>query len=131
MIERLIHSLQALAAPAHVQLVRFPNFLENADELARDYADALRLVADCPQLRLESAQRDALDRLDDHLDRMIAANAGRWTEDAVRSGPAWDTARGLARDALATLGAPDDRPPLGDTVYVRGRAGCPEPDDEV
>src|SRR5215212_10645109 len=123
MIERLIHSLQALAAPADVQLARFPDFAAKADELALDYADALRLAADCPQLRLEPGQRRALDRLDGYLDRMSgAANAGLWTEGAVRSSPEWVEVRALARDALAALGAPDDLPPPGDAVYVRGRA---------
>ena len=88
MIERLVHSLQALAAPADVQLARFPDFVVKADELAHDFADALLLAADCPQLQLEAGQRHALERLDARLARMSgSANARRWTDEAVRSGP--------------------------------------------
>ena len=122
MIERLIHSLQALAAPADVQLARFPDFAAKADELALDYADALRLAADCPQVLLEPGQRHALDRLDGYLDRMSgAANAALWTEGAVRSSPEWEEVRALARAGLAALGAADDLPPPGGAVYARGR----------
>ena len=122
MIERLVHSLQALAAPAAVQLARFPDFAVRADELALDYADAVLLAADCPQLRLERAQRRALDQLDEHLKRMGAvAGAGPWTEDAVRTSPEWEAVRKLARDALAALGAPVDLTPPGDAAPARGR----------
>lgn len=128
MIERLVHSLQALAAPADVQLARFPSFVAKADELALDFADALLVANDCPQLRLTAAQRDALARLDQHLDGMSgAANAQLWTEHAVRSRPEWDAVRALARDVLAALGAPSDLPPPSSAVYIRGPRSNPAP----
>ena len=106
MIERLVHTLQAFAAPADVQLARVPDFAARADELARDFADALLLASDCPQLRLTAGQRHALESLDAHLDAMSGAAAhGTWTDDAVRSAPEWAAARHLALAALEALGA--------------------------
>jgi hypothetical protein len=50
MMQRLVHALQALAATADEQLARCPELVNKADEVALDYADALRLVIDCPLL---------------------------------------------------------------------------------
>lgn len=103
MIERLIDSLRALGAPAESQLARFPGFA--GGEVARDFADAFMLVSDCPQLRLTTAQREALERLEAQLDAM-SAHAHAWTEDAVRDASEWAAARRFAREALDALHAP-------------------------
>ncbi len=123
MIERLVNSLQALAAPAEIQLARFPDFAARADELALDFADALLLVSDCPQVRLTADERHALELLDEHLDAMSGpARAGLWSEASVRAAPEWATTRLLARRALAALHASDELPPPGTSTYVRGDA---------
>lgn len=62
MIERLLTSLQQLAASAGEQPAR-------VSALGADYADALRLVIDCPQIRLEPEQQAALERVEDALER--------------------------------------------------------------
>lgn len=87
MIERLVQSLQALAAPADAQRARSPNSTARTHDLAADYADALRLVIDCPQIRLDPEQREALERVEDALER--ASGRARVAD--------------LARAALATL----------------------------
>ena len=85
MIERLIHSLQALADAGGTPPPAFA-------ELAREYADALLLASDCPQLELDAEQRDCLFALDALLDRPPPTPALR-TE-----------VRAHARAALLTLG---------------------------
>jgi hypothetical protein len=92
LIDRLIHSLQALASPAETQLARFPDFVVRADELALDFSDALMLVSNRPRARLTAAQRGALELLDTHLGEMSGpVRPQLWTDDAVRGSPEWDT----------------------------------------
>ena len=123
MVERLIHTLQALAAPPDVQLGRFPDFVAKGDELALDFDDALQLVYDCPQLQLEAHQHESLDRLYRYLEERSARDrAAFWTEAAIQSSPEWVAVRRLAVSALTSLGAPIDLPPPTDAVYVRDRA---------
>lgn len=65
MIERLLTTLRVLAASTDARPAR-------AAALAGDYADALRLVIDCPQIRLEAEQQAALELVEDALDRGAA-----------------------------------------------------------
>jgi hypothetical protein len=99
MIERLVHALQALAVPAEEQLARYPVFVVKADELALDYADALLLITDCPQVSLTPEQQAALEDVDQLLDWMSGEkNAALWTEAALRTAPDWQQVRRLARE---------------------------------
>lgn len=83
MIERLLQTLRGIAGPA------------DAEAFAADYADSLRLITACQQIELSSDQREALERLEDHLE----ARHG-----ALRESPARNAARRLAREALEVLG---------------------------
>jgi hypothetical protein len=122
MIEQTIHALQALAAPADIQLARFPDFIEQADELALDFDDALS-GTDGRGDPLSPAQRSSLARVDEALTRMSGgANSALWTAVALRSAPEWADVRVLAADALRALGAPIQPPPPSDAAYVPGRA---------
>jgi hypothetical protein len=112
MIERLIHALQALAAPADFQLARSSAPLARPDELALDFDDAFRLSSDCPQIELDARQRECLDRLDRFLERRSGPSAADfWTESAIRAGAEWTVVRELAAAALSCLGAPRVLPP--------------------
>jgi len=123
MIERLVHTLRSLAAPAEVQLTWSPSLVARGDELARDYADALRLTTDCPQLQLSPVQREALERLDEHLEGMSGpAHAALWTGPALREAPEWTAARRLARAALRAIGEPADHPASAGGPPARGSA---------
>jgi hypothetical protein len=123
MIERLVHALQALAAPAEEQLARCPAFVVKADELALDYADALLLITDCPQVSLTPEQQAALEAVDHLLDRMTGEkNEALWTEAALHTAPEWQEVRCLAREGLLALGQPVDLPPPRNAVYIRGRS---------
>jgi len=113
MIERLVRALQALAAPADVQRARFPEFGAAIDAVALDYGDALLLALDCPQLRFEAGQRVALERLVERLDRLRGADhAALWTATALRDSAEWTAVRALAADALRSIGAPRELPPV-------------------
>ena len=116
MIQRLIESLRALAAPADVQCARFPDSVVRADELALDFADAFLLVRDCPQMMLSSHQEDALTDLDLALSAMSGpAHAQLWTEAALREHADWRAIRRLATAALHALDASGSTRPLGST----------------
>jgi hypothetical protein len=104
MIERLITTLQTLAAPAELQRHWLPPHVPHADELARDFEDSYRLVCDCPQIQLSPAQRAALELVETRLDAIREpAPTPLWTEDALQSSPAWEDTRRAARDALTAL----------------------------
>ena len=126
MIQRLITSLQALAAPADIQLTRFPDFVVKADELASDFDDALMLMRDCPQLELTGEQTDALDAVESALDAMSGPLCRHlWSDSALCESAHWARVRELAAAALAALGASVTIPAASHAVYVRGSR--PEP----
>lgn len=115
MIERLIRTLRALAARVDVPPSGDSAWFIDSDELAREFADALLLASDCPQLRLTDDQRDGLFALDDLLERMTGeTSAGPWTPEARRAAPEWQEVRERARAALLGLGHavnPAETPP--------------------
>lgn len=111
MIERLTYALQTLASPAEMQLSRFPELAARAGEIALDYADALRLVTDCPQILLTPEQMHALEQVDEQLDRMTRPDrAPLWTQGAVRGATEWALVRAAAARALEALGLPRGGP---------------------
>ncbi len=121
MIQRLVTSLQALAAPAEIQLARFPDFVVKADELALDFDDALMLMRDCPQIELTPEQVDALDAVESALDAMAGPRCRQlWTDAALSDAAEWARVRHLATAALGVLGAPVTTPASSHAVYVRG-----------
>ena len=120
MIERLITSLDALAAPADVQLRRVTGAAggraavdvpqasagpaAEARDLALEFADALLLVSDCPQVLLNAAQRQALNALDEQLEEMLREGGSHlWQPSGLRQSVEWSTARRLAAEALRLL----------------------------
>lgn len=106
MLQRLVHTLQILATPADEQLARLPDLAANANGLALDFADALLLASDCPQLELTPELQGALERVDGLLQRIGGReNTAMWTEPALREAAEWVEVRRLAAAALRTLGA--------------------------
>ena len=121
MIESLITSLRTLAAPADVQLratdagaaggpvgedtaVATAGAVPDVRGLASDFADALLLVSDCPQVLLNARQRQALDTLDAQLEGMLRDGGVRvWQPSGVRESVEWKTVRRLAAEALRML----------------------------
>lgn len=64
MIERLATTLSLLA-----DFGAGEEAVARRSAIAGDYSDALRLVIDCPQIRLEPEQQAALERVEDALER--------------------------------------------------------------
>jgi hypothetical protein len=114
-------AMQALAAPAELQLARFPDFVVKADELALDFDDALLCVRQNRAADVRPEQTAVLSTLDGFITRMSGpAQPELWTEDAVRSRPEWAALRSLAAAALQAFGWPADPPPPNTAVYVPG-----------
>ena len=104
-----------------VQRARFPDFVRKPDELALEYADALLLISDCPQLRLTAEQQQALEVVDEYLEWMSGwEGAALWTDRALLERPEWAAARKLARAALTSLGQSIEPP--SDALCVREHA---------
>ena len=105
MVEKLVTSLRALAASSEAQLARFPEVACKANELALDFADALLMVSDCPQVLLTGRQRQTLQRIDDQLLRMSGeANVHLWLDSALGDSDEWAAVRQMAVEALMELG---------------------------
>jgi hypothetical protein len=120
-IQRLIDSLRALAAPVDIQLAHFPGLVGKGDELARDFDDAFMLIRDCPQLLLTGAQLDALLEIEAALSAISGSrHAELWTDAALRESPRWDVVRALARAALVALDVPVPDAGQIQAIYVRG-----------
>ena len=94
MIDKLVECLRALAAPAQLQLARFPDVVCRADELALEYTDALLVASSCPQLQFTEEQRRALRNVDDLLDMMSGQESAQlWTDAALREAQEWSNVR--------------------------------------
>lgn len=112
--ERLMHALQALAQPAEVQLTLYPDFVAKADELALDFNNFHE--ACLPEMTDEQAAASS------HMDRRLtelSGPAGPWSEDDLRHSKEWVDIRGLAKQALAVFGWPDEEPPASPDVFVQ------------
>jgi hypothetical protein len=106
MVERLILTLRALAAPARAR-ERARAGEPALSRLAPDYADAVLLVTDCPQIELGAMQRAALERVGEALERLDGERGDAWMSAEDEE---WEHVRALARQALRTLGeSPDQR----------------------
>ena len=116
MIERLITSLDVLAAPVDVQLRRIAGDVgavtsdeqqaAAARDVALEFADALLLVSDCPQVRLTGAQREVLDKLDAQLETMLRdGGVDVWRPAGLRGRVEWEITRRLATEARLMLRA--------------------------
>src|SRR5947209_10169262 len=123
-VVRLRHSLQALAIPAEIQLALFPYFVCKADELALDFGHWYDVVRSNRPDDFTLDQWATLETIDRMLHEMSRhGHAHRWTDDAVRASPEWDTLRTLARDALGALGWEVAAPPSYSHEFIPGGAG--------
>lgn len=107
-------SLQALAAPADIQLELFPDFDLKVDELAIEF-DQWYQVMKRRQTIFTKKQRQVLEDLNKKLDEISGPdNVKYWLEETLRTDSAWETIRSLARLALAALGWPYEQPLTND-----------------
>jgi hypothetical protein len=111
-ITKLMWSLQAVAQPADVQLLLFPDFVVQTDEVMLDFDDALLLIKGELWSTLTPSQVEALIRIDDKMTEMTREfDPNRIPEDALRSDPQWEELRALAKQALMAFNWPDLPPP--------------------
>jgi hypothetical protein len=99
-------SLQALAAPAEVQLQLFPDYIWKVDEIAIEF-DQWYQVMKRRRSFFSSKQKRLLENLNRKLDDISGPeNLHFWLEDALRTDAVWEAIRSLARIVLAALGWP-------------------------
>ena len=100
-------ALQAIAESAGAQPSLFPALSPRPDALAADFDHWWRIVRE----EHYALERPELRTLRDVAEQLTAMTTGvdrrNWTEEAMRSSPAWDRLRHLANVALAELGWAD------------------------
>ena len=117
-LEELKWSLQALALSPPLQREQFPSFVCLADELALEFDHSWKTAAG--NHTFTPAQHSRLAELKAFLSGISGRqNAHLWTEQALSDAPEWEEIREYARQALASLGWPEEIPPKERLVYVR------------
>ena len=104
LVERLLSSVQRLAAPAEEQLRYVRELGVGNDEIALEFDDVAgtrrTLVIDG---MLSEEQAEAIAAIDVQLRRISSAGAVRWTDEAMRTGEDWAALRSAAQSALAVM----------------------------
>jgi hypothetical protein len=107
-------SLQGLAIDAESQLAIDPEWIDRVDELALTFDDAFELAKIHCAESIDAAQWDAIFAIDRKLNAMSLHGTEFdpviWTEDGLRTHPAWEAVRVLARRTLELLGWPCESP---------------------
>jgi hypothetical protein len=107
---RFRRSLQALAAPADIQLQLIPDYLWGVDEIAIEF-DQWYQVMKRRRTIFSKKQRSILEDLNKKLDEISGPeNLRYWMEDTVRNDIAWEDIRLLAKNALDAMGWPLEDP---------------------
>ena len=118
-VERLKHSLQALALPASAQLLLFPDFVVKTDELVLDFHHWRECALSNYRDGMTTTQLESLAALDAHFANLTECTA--WTEGDLSAHPFWAEARRLAVQALNAFGWLQETPPSYAQEYVPGR----------
>jgi hypothetical protein len=110
-LERFKWSLQALAAPADIQLDLYPDSDWKVDDMAIEFEEWYEAIKK-RQTFFTAAQAAILRKLNRSLDEISGPeNAYYWMEETLRADPVWEKIRLLAKDALRALGWPVEVPP--------------------
>jgi hypothetical protein len=119
-LERLKHSLQALALPAAAQLAYYPDFVVKTDELVLDLGHWRDCAVGNYRGEMTEAQLRSLETLDKHIDNP-SGDRTVWDDSALSRHPFWATLRRLAIEALNAFGWPQETPPSYAHEYVPGK----------
>ena len=121
-LERLKHSLQALALPAAAQVLYLPDFVVKTDELVLDFHHWRECAVGNYRAGMTTAELESLAAVDAHIavpnsigDRTV------WDESALHSHPFWEELRKLAAQSLNAFGWPRETPPSYAHEYVSGK----------
>ena len=119
-LERLKHSVQALALPATAQLSRLPDFVVKTDELVLDFGHWRECAVGNYRADLNGQQLESLTAIDAHIANP-SGDRSVWKESSLSTHPFWADLRKLAAVALSAFGWPQETPPSYAHEYVRGR----------
>ncbi|MFE6848729.1 hypothetical protein [Streptomyces sp. NPDC057686] len=116
----MIGALAVLGADCSDQLAWIDKYKVVTDELALEFDDALRLMADFQQEQfLDEQAMGKLKLIDSALEEMSGGeHAERWSREALATDAGWSQVRGLARGLLVSLQG-DWRLPLPEIHVVR------------
>ncbi|MDQ6601325.1 MAG: hypothetical protein M3Z19_01225 [Chloroflexota bacterium] len=119
-LDRLVESVELLAADFDVQRSVLPAFVHVPDEVALTFDSAMAAIDQIGDAGLlTSKQIDFLAKINAILDTMSGSeHASFWTPDAMKHDPVWNEVRMLARKALHSLGQHVRDPDLGWMHYV-------------
>ncbi|WP_338692659.1 hypothetical protein V2W30_00525 [Streptomyces sp. Q6] len=116
----MIEALALLGADSADQLAWIDRYKVVTDELALEFDDAFRLIADLQQDEfLDTEALGKLQLIDTVLEEMSGReNAERWSGEALANDAGWRQVRTLARDLLISLQG-DGRRTLPEIHVVR------------
>lgn len=123
-LNRLIESVELLAADFDVQHGALPSFVLIPDEVALTFDSAMGGIE---QIRdaglLTSEQIEYLMSINAILDAMSdGGHEAFWTSEAMKHDPTWNRLRILARKALRSLNQQIREPDLGWMHYIPSRS---------
>lgn len=105
-ITRFRWSLQALAAPADIQLELFSGHIWKVDELAIEFDQWYQVIKKRRAI-FTPQQQKMLENLNRKLDDISGPeNVRYWFEETLRTDAVWEEIRLLAREVLHSLGWP-------------------------
>jgi hypothetical protein len=102
LLGRLKHSLEILAAPAHIQLQAVPPFGHKAGELYMSFNHWRSRVVGSLHPEIATGQRALLDSMERTFRSM---GQECWTDDGVKSSPEWEDVRFQSSKTLQSFGS--------------------------
>lgn len=118
-LDKVIQSLQLLAADYEQQVSALPDFVHVTDEIASTFEETYALVDDLVNEGLiTSEQRAGLRRMDALLESMSGEEKGFWNLESLRTAEQWKQVRLLAEDILASFQRTKQVPDLFWEQYI-------------
>ena len=103
--QQLRNCLENLASPGFIALSQVPEDSHKADEMALEFDNFYQAYIQNFGHELSEQQRSELALVDDLLSTMSESpDSQLWTDESVRSDPAWQRVRSASASALNTLG---------------------------
>lgn len=121
LLDRLIQSVQLLAANYETQKEVLPDFVVIADEVALTFDECLPFVAMLTQEGLLNKNQLAkIKDIETELHQM-SKRKELWTDLALKNNQHWEHIRMQAKELLVLLNEQQSSPDLYWSTYVRGR----------
>jgi hypothetical protein len=118
-LDKVIQSLQLLAAEHEQQVSALPSFVHVTDEIALTFEETYALVDDLVNEGLITPeQRAGLRRMDETLDSMSGEEKGFWNLESLRTAKQWKQVRLLAEEILISFHISKQIPDLFWEQYI-------------